>query len=149
MSTTMLFAADFGPTQPSLGRFGRWLLSLVLSFAIALSGTPAFAAEPTAADPSVAAEMDADADASDVLWFGAGCLLGVIGIALAYFIEPNPPAARLMGKASEYVMVYTPTYRRAGRWEQTKAAMWGCGTGTVAGVVLYVAVIAAMVGSAN
>ena len=53
---------------------------------------------------------------SDVggFWFFAGCL-GVVGLLLAYIVEPSPPGASLIGKSPEYVAAYTDCYIRAGK----------------------------------
>jgi hypothetical protein len=150
------FTAPIGVWSP--GRALRSLLSALLvalvlltqSFApSAYAATTAPAVTPATADPTMAAHMDADADSNGILWFGAGCLLGVIGIIVAYVIEPTPPPSRLMGKPADYVTVYSGAYQKAGRWEQTKSAMWGCGTGAVAGIVIYVAALSAVIGGTN
>lgn len=104
----------------------------------------AYAGEQAAA-AAAAAEADADADTSGALWFGAGCLLGVVGILVAYIIEPHPQATRIMGKDAEYIQAYTMGYKSAAKSAQTKMAMYGCAAGAVTGIVLYVVVLGSAV----
>ncbi|MEO0076897.1 MAG: hypothetical protein ABIK19_04470 [candidate division WOR-3 bacterium] len=94
------------------------------------------------------AEVDAKSDVNSMLWMGAGCVLGVVGILVAYLVEPSPPASRLMGKSPEYVTAYTDHYKSVSKSEQGKKAITGCaiGYGLAAIVyVIYVALIAAAV----
>ena len=37
------------------------------------------------------ATQDAQADENGTLWFFAGCILGLIGVVIAYVAEPSPP----------------------------------------------------------
>jgi hypothetical protein len=84
--------------------------------------------------------QDADADINGTLWFFVGCL-GIIGIAVAYFAEPSPPPARLMGKSAEYVMLYTSAYKTEGKSIQGRHAIYGCLVGTALIVAIYVVLI--------
>lgn len=88
---------------------------------------------------------DAHADTNGTLWFFAGCLLGVIGILIAYVSEPSPPPARLMGKSPEYLAIYTNTYKSEARSAQGRAAIWGTLTAVGVVVVIYIIVIVAIV----
>ena len=83
----------------------------------------------------VAAERDAQADINKGLWVLGGCFGGIIGVIIAYSIEPSPPATRLLGKSPEYVAVYTDTYKEKAKKLQTNSALGGCGVST-----LYVAI---------
>lgn len=85
------------------------------------------------------AQMDAENDINGTIWFGAGCLLGLIGWGAAYVVKPSPPATRLVGKSPEYVAQYTDCYIEAGKKIQTKKAMNGCLT--YAGVYLLLNVL--------
>ena len=111
-------------------------------------------ASPTARQPPVDAARataeatnDARADTNGTLWFFAGCLLGVIGIIIAYVAEPTPPPARLMGKSPEYLAIYTTTYKAEARSIQGRAAIWGTATVVAVVVVIYIIVIVAIVKS--
>jgi hypothetical protein len=158
MSTLTLSGLSCAPEPLSrratrLG-FKLWFAQVVVALAAIFTvATPAllplssaYAAEGAAA-AAAAAEADADADTSGALWFGAGCLLGVIGILVAYVVEPHPQATRLMGKDAEYIQAYTLTYTSAAKSIQTKMALYGCAAGAVTGVVLYVFAIGAAVSS--
>jgi len=72
------------------------------------------------------AQMDAKTDVNSNLWFGAGCLFGLLGIGAAYVIEPNPPATRMLGKTPEYVAQYSDCYKTEAKSIQTKKATNGC-----------------------
>lgn len=88
-------------------------------------------------------ERDAQAAANKPLWFAAGCLGGLIGLVVAYAIEPNPPATKLLGKSPEYTAAYTDAYKGAAKSTQTRMALYGCGTAAVFYIVYFVVVIAA------
>ncbi len=90
----------------------------------------------------VAAERDAQGDTSTGLWFLAGCLGGLIGVIIAYGVEPSPPATRLLGKSPEYVAFYTDAYNKKAKKLQTRSALGGCVVGTLAVLAysLYVTV---------
>lgn len=95
------------------------------------SPAPAYApvAGPDApGSPEQAALADAEADTNSALWFGAGCLLSWVGVLVAYVAEPAPPFSRMVGKPPEYVGRYVRVYTEAGRSEQTRMALFGCGT---------------------
>ncbi|HVV50653.1 MAG TPA: hypothetical protein VHO06_13390 [Polyangia bacterium] len=108
---------------------------------------PAYAPPFDAGRAVAQATQDAQADESGGLWFFAGCLLGIIGVIVAYVAEPVPPPARLMGKSPEYVAIYTQTYKDQGRSAQLRSALWGMGTTLVVVVAIYVIVIVAIVKS--
>ncbi|MFL5308580.1 MAG: hypothetical protein ACJ8F1_25430 [Polyangia bacterium] len=112
------------------------------------SGQPYYAQPPVdAARATMEAMNDAHADTNGTLWFFAGCLLGVIGIIIAYVAEPTPPPARLMGKSPEYLAIYTTTYKSEARSIQGRAAIWGTATAVAVFVVIYIVIIVAIVKS--
>ena len=94
-------------------------------------GAPAYGYAPPPVDAARAAmeaTQDAQADENGALWFFAGCLLGVIGVVIAYVAEPTPPPARLMGKSPEYLAIYMQTYRSEGRRPSSAPPFVGMGT---------------------
>ena len=114
------------------------------------AGAPAYAPPPVDTSRAVMeATADAQADTNGVLWFFAGCLLGLIGVVIAAVADPTPPPARLMGKSPEYLAVYTQTYKSEGHSAQLHSALWGLGTAVVVVVVIYVILIVAIVHNTN
>ena len=114
------------------------------------AGAPAYAPPPVDTSRAVMeATADAQADTNGVLWFFAGCLLGLIGVVIAAVADPTPPPARLMGKSPEYLAVYTQTYKSEGHSAQLHSALWGLGTAVVVVVVIYVILIVAIVHTTN
>ncbi|MCD6578285.1 hypothetical protein J7L48_02280 [bacterium] len=77
-------------------------------------------------DPISASTVSAQANTNKMMWFGAGCLFGLLGVGAAYLIEPTPPATSLIGKNSNYVAIYTENYKKVGKSIQGKQAIWGC-----------------------
>ena len=108
-------------------------------------GAPAYGyAPPPPFDPARAtmeATQDAQADENGALWFFAGCLLGVIGVVIAYVADPTPPPARLMGKSPEYLAIYMRTYQSEGRSAQVRSALWGIGVVVILTVVLIIVIL--------
>ena len=98
------------------------------------------------AGATVQGSNDAVADMNGAIWFFVGCL-GILGILIAYLVEPTPPATRLMGQSPEYVMVYTAAYKSAGKSAQAKQAIYGCLVGTAVFVALYILFVAAIFAS--
>ena len=101
--------------------------------------TPA-GVETYASQAIIDAEHDAAVSADTLLWMGGtligtslvGCLFcGLPAIGLAYIHQPSPPAARLMGKSPEYVMLYTQTYKDKIRSHQVMDATVGCVGGSL------------------
>ena len=79
------------------------------------------------AHPKEEAAKDAKNDINHLVWFGSGCVLGPLGLAAAYFIEPSPPPAdRLMGKSNVYIKEYTTVYKREMKDSQISDALGGC-----------------------
>jgi hypothetical protein len=109
-------------------------------------GVPVYGQPPPpppvdAARAAMEATQDAQADSNGVMWFFAGCLLGIIGVVIAAVVDPYPPAARMLGKSPEYMAIYTSTYRSVGHSAQLHAALWGLGTVIILYVVLIILVI--------
>ena len=92
-------------------------------------------------DPISASTVAAQANTNKFLWFGAGCLFGLLGVGAAYLVEPNPPATALVGKNSNYVALYTENYKKVAKGIQTKQAIWGCVTSSLIYVLYYVFVV--------
>ena len=65
------------------------------------------------------------------LGIGGGCLLGSVGIVAAYFYEPSPSPARLVGKPPEYVDLYVSTYKAERNITALSGAFLGCAAGAV------------------
>lgn len=76
-------------------------------------------------------------DTSGCLWFSAGCMLSIVGVAGAYLIRPNPPASLLVGRGPDYVATYADCYERGAVGNQAKWAWIGCGTSFVLVPVVY------------
>ncbi len=77
------------------------------------------------------AHLDARKNVNSCLWFGAGFLLGGLGVLVAYIYEPSTPAYRLLDKSPEYVAYYTECYTKTAKKIQTKNAWLGCITWSV------------------
>jgi hypothetical protein len=107
-------------------------------------GAPAYGYAPPPVDAARAAmeaTQDAQADENGALWFFAGCLLGIIGVVIAYVADPTPPPARLMGKSPQYLAIYMQTYQSEGRSAQVRSSLWGIGTVLIIGVVLIIVIL--------
>ena len=89
------------------------------------------------AEAIAAAERDAQNDINKGLWFLGGCFGGVIGVIIAYGIEPSPPATRLLGKSPEYVAFYTQAYAEKANKLQTNSALGGCCVMTLYMAIFY------------
>ncbi len=113
--------------------------SIVILLAVVLLVTPILMnADDSTSSAIIAADRDAKANTSGALWFGAGCLFGLLGVGAAYIIEPSPSAQVLLGKSPEYVAAYTSEYKSVGRSIQTKNALTGCVVGAVVESIVYV-----------
>ena len=104
----------------------------------------ALAQQNLRAEAMIAAERDARNDVNTGLWFLGGCLGGVIGLVVAYAVEPSPPATRLLGKSPEYVAFYTDAYTETAKNRQVNSAVGGCVVNAIATAVYVVAVLAAL-----
>lgn len=78
------------------------------------------------ADTCMMAQTDAANDTNNMLWGGAGCMLSFLGIIIAYNVSPSVPMTRIMGKSSEYVMIYSGCYQEKAKQVQGGAAITGC-----------------------
>ncbi len=114
-------------------------LSIILIHLILL--VPILAQQP--GDACAQAKADATMEVNSTVWFGAGCLFGLLGLGAAYVIEPEPSATSLLGKSPDYVAHYTDCYKESGKNIQTKKAMNGCLIGTGVQVLGYVLVAVA------
>jgi len=90
------------------------------------------------AQAAIQARMDAQRDANGTMWFVLGCLFGIFPLIIAYAINPNPPAGRLMGKSPDYVATYTEIYSSEVKNTRTSSTLWGCLVGTAIEVVFWV-----------
>ena len=95
------------------------------------------------------AERDAQNDVNTSLWFLGGCLGGVVGVIVAYAVEPSPPIIRLLGKSPEYVAFYTDAYSQTARKRQVNSALVGCAVNGLGVAVIYGVAIAAAVGAST
>lgn len=120
---------------------------LALLMALLTFSTPfvTFAQQNLQMEAIVAAERDARADVNTGLWFLGGCLGGILGVIVAYAVEPAPSATRLLGKSPEYVAFYTEAYTEKAKKLQANSALGGCVVGTLVVVAIYVAAFAAAV----
>jgi hypothetical protein len=91
---------------------------------LAFSAAPAFAKS----EARYLAEKDAESAESmyKFLFFGAGCLLGPVGLLLGYTVIPPVPENRIMGKTSAYVAEYVSVYTDQVRNTQGQASLYGC-----------------------
>ncbi|MGB9743074.1 MAG: hypothetical protein ACPL0F_07990, partial [bacterium] len=88
-------------------------------------------------------KIDGEKDAEgQILWFGAGCLLGVVGILIAYLVPPSVPGDRLIGKSPEYVQGYTEGYQKKSREKNALWATSGCLTLTAFYLVYFLLIAA-------
>jgi hypothetical protein len=69
---------------------------------------------------------DAEADTNTVLWFGAGCVLSLVGVLIGYIVEPSPPPSRYVGRSPEYAAAFSSAYRSTGSSAQGRSAVFGC-----------------------
>jgi hypothetical protein len=100
------------------------IVSLVLGICLLVIPTIIIAEETE--DACIQAQIDVERNVNGPLWFGVGCLFGVFGWGAAYLLPPSPSPVNLMGKSSEYVMVYTSCYKEKGKSIQANKALIGC-----------------------
>jgi hypothetical protein len=84
---------------------------------------------------------DGAAQEGGALWFGAGCLLGVLGVVVAAVYQPAPSVGPLLGRSAEYSMGFTEGFRSEARRGQLKSAMVGCGVTYTVIAVLYLVLL--------
>ena len=90
------------------------------------------------------AKADADKDTS-LGWAIAGlltasacgCLGGSVVLLYSSIASSAPPAHRLIGKSSEYVITYTDTYQSETKRKRTLYAGGGCLGGTLVAAVVW------------
>jgi hypothetical protein len=93
-------------------------------------------------------KADGDRDGKgSAIWGLAGCLLGPVGILIAYFVPPSAPGSALMGKSSEYVLGYTEGYQSKGKMQNVYWAAGGCAASVVVYVIYYFVLIALLYGT--
>lgn len=110
--------------------------------AILLFSIPILAQESQTQQATREAQVQAASDVNSTTWFIIGCLLGAIGWLISFLVEPNPPAAQLLGKSPDYVAVYTDAYKRKAKSIQQNKALIGCLVGTGVSVAAYVILFA-------
>lgn len=124
----------------------KFLKGVLVLVALVMVFTPVMLSAQMAPsqDACMQAKMDAQNDISGGLWMGAGFLLGFpLGWPLLpMFLEPSPPATRLIGMPPDYVAYYTQCYKEAGKKIQSSKALTGCIIGTVVYVGCWWAYIA-------
>lgn len=104
----------------------KCFVSVAVVMSLMVIAVPILAQQGDSAAGRMAGEQSARVATNGNLWLAAGCLGGVIGVVIAYVVEPNPPATALLGKSPEYVAAYTDGYRMAARRIQTGKAWTGC-----------------------
>jgi len=114
-----------------------FVLGLVL---ILLAGSTTLFAQDARIQACQQAEADAQALTSPALWLAAGFFGGIVGVFIAYILQPNPPASKFIGKSPEYVAVYSECYRQKARSIRTQKAWIGCGVGAILGSSLSIAI---------
>jgi hypothetical protein len=119
-----------------------WFKVMALVVTLALVGQMSLPSIAAAQDACMQGRMDAEAKSYQT-WFWIGCIGGLIGLLLAYVIEPSPPATSLMGQPPEYVAAYTDCYKSAAKSKQGSKALTGCLVGTGISVALNLVLIAA------
>lgn len=130
----------FGRIANRQPRLTAQLLALALSSALAIAPAVAHANIagdlPPVADPvpqvdergqaTQDAVADAEIDVNGGTWFVLGCVLNVYGVLAAWFTDPEPPYARLVGKQERYVQTYIPVYRSEASSLRQRYALYGC-----------------------
>lgn len=127
------------------GSFGNLGKTLSLFLALLIIAVPILAqqTQQEVLRAEQQGEQDAIRDHKKMTWFIVGCLALVPGLLIATLIEPRPPQAAILGKSPDYVAAYTDAYVRKTKGLRTNWALYGCGTGALLYVGLWVAVIAA------
>jgi hypothetical protein len=115
---------------------------IVIIMSIILLMTPLMvnAVEADDMDSAIAtinAKRDAEDDVNGALWFGAGCLFGILGVAAVYIVESSPKEIRIMGRSPKYVAVYASEYKKAKRSGQTMFAISGFTTAVSLYTIFY------------
>ena len=111
-----------------------------------LIAIPVFAQQQDAAAQAL---IDAQRNISGTTWLIIGIFLGIIGYVIALASPPSAPASALLGKSSDYVAVYSDTYKEEGKKIQMRSAMVGCLIGVGVEVLLVVVLVAAASSAAS
>ena len=120
---------------------------IVLVLVFAMVAAPLLAQQAT--NDYLQGKQDGERDAQgNGNWFFAGCL-GLVGVLIAYVVEPSVPTEQLMGKSPEYVRGYEEGYKRKTKSKNATKAVYGCLTLGCVEVVLYSVFIASANTSAN
>jgi len=99
-------------------------ITILLAFVMLVSPVILNASQD-ASSAIIAADKDVKTNTNGLLWLGAGCMFGLLGVGAAYIMEPSPKASSLLGKSPEYVAAYTDEYKLRGRTIQTRYAWAG------------------------
>ncbi len=91
------------------------------------------------------AEYDAKTDDNRLLWGGGtfviaivgGCLLGSLPLIGASIYEPIVPSHRLIGKSPEYILLYTETYKKKVKNQNTTYSLFGCIGGSLVAAIVW------------
>ena len=108
---------------------------LVLFIAVLVFSTPMIALaqqDSELADAVATAEQDTKANVNQRAWSVVGFLCGSPTVIVDFTMQPPPPAARFVGKSSEYIRIYTQTEKAKALNLQTGPATLGCLAGLLA-----------------
>lgn len=131
------------------GQSGTQIFNLMDDLAIAIedqllgkkSPRPTPTTKPTM-NEYLQGKRDGERDAKgNAVWFLSGCLLGGVGIIIAYVVEPSVPTEHLVGKSPEYVRGYSEGYKKKAQHKNAMNAVYGCVALGVGYVILYAAVM--------
>lgn len=111
--------------------------SVALIAAISVFALPLLAQKGDIGEATRRGQMDAERDVNTMMWMGAGCCFGLLGVGAAYILEPTPSTSRVAGKSEEYRMAYADAYKAAGKSKQTSAAIKGCAVALVLNVCAW------------
>ena len=125
------------PNIPKQRLKSLFALVLILFF---VAGSSTLFAKDAKLQACQQAEADAKAFANPTIWLAAGFFGGIVGVLIAYVLQPNPPASKLLGKSPEYVAYYSDCYRLKVRSIRTQKAWIGCGVGAILGSAVSIGV---------
>ena len=100
-------------------------------------------------EAQIAAERDAEADVSKIVWLVVGFALNVIGILIAYIYEPSPPISRIHNQSQEYTLFYRDAYRAKVRHIQLVHAAIGFAIEigiALIGVLFFMSIVGSIMG---
>ncbi len=121
----------------------RYFVAIAAVMSFMVLAVPILAQMDDITDGRIAGAQAARASTNGTLWLAIGCLGGLIGVVVAYVVEPQPSATMLLGKSPEYVAAYTDAYRATGKSVQTGKAWTGCIVWTVIVIAANVLAVAA------